>query len=226
MMYRSVLASLALVALVQAAPITEATKTTGNSVGDATDGGIIIPKPTFILFPPVTGPIKPSDKRDTEVKERQFSWGDPTTGWNPPATGGGDTTIGTPIGGGLNPPATGGGDTTIGTPIGGGLNPSNKRQTIISGSDPIKAKIIALELEYETLLQAFGTKGPKPIQNRLKAIKEELLKYGITIIQSPDGTTTTFTPGKRDFTFPVGSLPGGPLIPENPIPGGPLEPST
>ncbi|KAI0443694.1 hypothetical protein F4803DRAFT_304683 [Xylaria telfairii] len=204
-MHRAVLTSLALAALVQAAPIMEATKTTGDSVGDATVDGIIIPKPTFILLPPITGPIKPSDKRDTEVKERQFSWGDPSTGW-------GDL------------PTTGG-DTTIGTPITGGINPSNKRQTIIGGEDTTKDKIAALELEYETLLHNFGTNGPKPIQARQKAIKDELHKYGITIVQSPDGTTTTFTPGKRDFTLPGGTIPGGPLTPENPIPGGPLQPS-
>ncbi|KAI0456618.1 hypothetical protein F5B21DRAFT_502224 [Xylaria acuta] len=209
-MHRAVLASLALVALVHAAPITEPTKTTGNSVGDATTEGIIIPKPTFILLPPITGPIKPSDKRDTEVKERQFTWGDPSTWW----------------GVGNDQPPTPTGDTTIETPITGGMNPSNKRQTIIGGGDVTKARITALELEYETLLHTFGTNGPKPIQNRIKAIKDELLhKYGITIIQSPDGTTTTFTPGKRDFTFPGGPLPGGPLLPENPIPGGPMEPS-
>ncbi|KAI3329381.1 hypothetical protein HD806DRAFT_530774 [Xylariaceae sp. AK1471] len=219
-MHRTVLASLALVALVHAAPITGATKTVAERqliVGDPTTGGITNPKPTFIIFPPITGPIEPSTKRDTEVKERQFSWGDPSD----------------------QPPVPGSGDSTIGTPITGGLNPSNKkRQVIISGADPTKAKIEALELEYETLLHQFGTQGPKPIQNRLKAIKDELLhKYGITIIQSPDGTTTTFTPGKRDFTFPGGPIPGGPLIPaepfpggplvpEKPVPGGPLEPST
>ncbi|KAI8953790.1 hypothetical protein F4801DRAFT_576112 [Xylaria longipes] len=168
-MHRAVLASLALVALVHAAPITEATKTTGILVGDAAIRDIF-PKPTFILLPPITGPIKPSDKRDTAVKERQ-------------------------------------------TIIGG-------------GGDATKTRITTLELEYETLLHTFGTNGPQLVKNRLKAIKDELLhKYGITIIQSPDGTTTTFTPGKRDFTFPGGPLPGGPMIPETPIPGGPMEPS-
>jgi hypothetical protein len=214
-MHRTVLASLALVALVHAAPITEATKTVAErqlTIGDPTTGGIN-PKPTFIIFPPITGPIEPSTKRATEVKERQFTWSDPTTRWGT---------------GNDQPPVPGSGGTTIGSPISGGLNPSNKkRQVIIGGSDPEKAKIEALELEYETLLHKFGATGPKPVQNRLKAIKDELLhKYGITIVQSPDGTTTTFTPGKRDFTFPGGAIPGGPLVPENPIPGGPLEPST
>ncbi|KAI1157104.1 hypothetical protein F4825DRAFT_3140 [Nemania diffusa] len=208
-MHGAVLASLALVALVRAAPITEPTKTTEISAGDAA-ADIIIPKPTFILLPPITGPIKPSDKRDV-VKERQFTWTDPSTWWG--------------VGGEQPPAPSPSGETTIGTPISGGLNPSNKRQ-IISSPDPVKARITALEVEYEALLQTFGTTGPKPIQNRLKAIKDELLyKYGITIIQSPDGTTTTFTPGKRDFTFPGGPLPGGPLIPEIPLPGGPMEPS-
>ncbi|KAI1279196.1 hypothetical protein F5Y07DRAFT_397292 [Xylaria sp. FL0933] len=204
-MYRAALASLALVALVHAAPILDATKTT-EDVGDVTIG---YPKPTFILLPPITGPIKPSDKRDTEVKERQFSIGDPSTWWG--------------VGGGQPPNPTE--SSTIGTPITGGLNPSDKRQTTIGGTDPTKAKIAALELEYETLLHTFGTNGPKPIQNRLQAIKDELHKYGITIISSPDGTTTTFTPGKRDFIIPIGTVPGGPLTPEKPIPGGPLEPS-
>ncbi|KAI1183828.1 hypothetical protein F5B17DRAFT_109608 [Nemania serpens] len=159
-MHRAILASLALVALVQAAPITEATKTTETSVGDLTTG-TELPKPTFIILPPITGPIKPSDKRET----------------------------------------------------------------LASDTDPTKAHITALELEYETLLQAFGNNGPKPIQDRQKAIKDELFKeYGITIIQSPDGTTTTFTPGKRDLIFPGGPLPGGPLIPDDPLPGGPITP--
>ncbi|KAI3343033.1 hypothetical protein F4824DRAFT_127819 [Ustulina deusta] len=207
-MYQAVVASLALVALVHAAPITEATKTTENSVPDATIGEAY-PPPTFILLPPITGPIKPSDKRDTELEERQFSIGDPSTWWG--------------VGGEKPPTPT---ESTIGTPITGGLNPSDKRQISIGDTDLTKAKIVALELEYETLLQIFGTNGPKPIQTRLQAIKDELLhEYGITIVQSPDGTITTFTPGKRDFTFPVGALPGGPLIPDNPIPGGPLEPS-
>ena len=239
-MHRTILTSLALVALVHAAPITEPTKTTENSAGDVTIGEPY-PKPTFILLPPITGPIKPSDKRDAEVEEgqteisagdgtvtgpypnptfiilppitgpikpsdkreekRQFSIGDPSTWWG--------------VGGGQPPTPTE--SSTIGTPITGGINPSNKRQTLISGSDPTKAHIVALELEYETLLHKFGTNGPKVIKDRLQAIKDELLhKYGITIIQSPDGTVTTFTPGKRDFTLPSSSLPGGPLVPEDP----------
>ncbi|KAI0514831.1 hypothetical protein F5B22DRAFT_221184 [Xylaria bambusicola] len=252
-MHRGLLASLALVALIRAAPITEPTKTTENSAGDVTIGEnypkptfILLPpitgpikpsdkrgteveelqaenpagdvtigepsypKPTFILLPPITGPIKPSDKRDAEVKERQFSIGDPSTWWG--------------VGGEKPPTPTE--SSTIGTPITGGLNPSNKRQTLIGGSDPTKARIVALELEYQTLLHSFGTTGPKPIRDRLQAIKDELLhKYGITIIESPDGTVTTFTPGKRDFTLPVGSFPGGAMTPEDPIPGGPMEPS-
>ncbi|KAI1127921.1 hypothetical protein F5Y10DRAFT_186194 [Nemania abortiva] len=208
-MHGAALVSLALVALVRAAPITEATKTTEVSAGDATTD-IIIPKPTFILLPPITGPIKPSDKRDT-VKERQFVWGDPSTWWGV---------------GSDKPPVPAPSDgSTIGDPISGGMNPSDKRQ-ILSPTDPVKARIAALEIEYEMLLQTFGTAAPKPIQNRMNDIKNELLtKYGITIIQSPDGTTTTFTPGKRDFVFPGGPLPGGPLVPEDPIPGGPMEPS-
>ncbi|KAI1200599.1 hypothetical protein F5X97DRAFT_293194 [Nemania serpens] len=164
-MQRAFLASLALVALVQAAPITEPTKTRDTSAGDVTIGDL--PKPTFIILPPITGPIKPSDKRET-VAERQI---------------------------------------------------------IVADPDPTKAKIAALELEYEALLHTFGNGGPKPVQNRIKAIKDELLsKYGITIVQSPDGTSTIFVPGKRDLVLPGGSLPGGPLSPSDPLPGGPLSP--
>jgi len=207
-MHRSILASLALVALVGAAPITEGTKTVEERqiiIPFPTGGSN--PQPTFIILPPITGPIKPSDKRDAHVEEkRQFTWGDdPSTSWGP---------------------QPGGGDVTIGTPIGGGINPSDKkRQVIIGGSDADKAKIVALELEYETLLHKYGTSGPKFVQSRLKAIKDELLhKYGIIIVSSPDGTSTTFTPGKRDFTFPGGPIPGGPIVPEQPIPGGPIVP--
>ncbi|KAI1300274.1 hypothetical protein F5Y03DRAFT_230557 [Xylaria venustula] len=207
-MYRATLAFAALAALVHAAPIMEATKTTGESVRDVIIGGGY-PQPTFIILPPITGPITPSNKRDAEVKERQFTIGDPSTWWG--------------VGGDQPPTPTG--STTIGTPTTGGLNPSNKRQTIVSGTDPTKAKIAALELEYETLLHTFGTNGPKPIRDRLNAIAAELHKYGITIVSSPDGTTTTFTPGKRDFFFPGGTVPGGPILPDQPVPGGPLEPS-
>lgn len=210
-MQGKILASLALVALVHAAPIEEPSKTEEVIIGNP-GHGVAPPKPTFIIFPPITGPIKPSDKRETVVKERQFSWSDPSTWWGV---------------GNEKPPVPGTGESTIGEPISGGLNPSNKRQTIIDETDPVKAKIIALELEYETLLHKFGTKGPKPIQARLEAIEYELLhSYGIKIIQSPDGTSTTFTPGKRQFTFPVGPLPGGPMIPETPVEGGKIEPST
>ncbi|KAI0392882.1 hypothetical protein F5Y17DRAFT_459431 [Xylariaceae sp. FL0594] len=207
-MHRTILASLALVALAAAAPITEGTKTVEERqivIPIPTAAGAN-PKPTFIIFPPITGPIKPSDKRDLAEK-RQFSWGDdPSTSWVP---------------------QPGGGGVTIGTPITGGLDPADKkRQAIIGGSGDEKAKIVALELEYETLLHEFGTGGPKVVQQRLKAIKDELLKeYGITIVQSPDGTSTTFTPGKRDFIIiPGGVVPGGPIVPENPVPGGPIVP--
>ncbi|KAI1810202.1 hypothetical protein GGS20DRAFT_219035 [Poronia punctata] len=209
-MYRTILASLSLVALVSAAPIMEGTKTVEARqlvIGDPTNGGHN-PEPTFILLPPITGPIKPSDKRDVGEEKRQFSWGDPPTTWWP-----------------TDPPASGGGDISIGDPIGGGINPSD-RQNIVASDD--KSKIKALELEYETLLHTFGTGGPKVVQQRLKAIKNELLhKYGITIVQSPDGTSTTFVPGKRDFIIlPGGTIPGGPMVPDTPVPGGPIKPST
>ncbi|KAI8624638.1 hypothetical protein F5Y19DRAFT_480382 [Xylariaceae sp. FL1651] len=214
-MYRATLVSLALVALVHAAPITEPTKTVKErqiTLGNPTTGETI-PDPTFIILPPITGGLNPSTKRATKtVEERQFSWGDPSTGWG---SGGGQ-------------PSAPSASSTILPPITGGLNPSTKKRQVLGGSgpDPTQAKIISLELEYETLLQAFGSvaAAPKPIQNRMKDIKSELLKYGITIVQSPDGTITTFVPGKRDV-LPDGVIPGGPLVPAKPIPGGPIVPS-
>ncbi|KAI1083098.1 hypothetical protein F5B20DRAFT_445848 [Whalleya microplaca] len=154
-----------------------------------------------------TAPVSEPTKT---IKSRQFTWGDPGT-W---------------FGGGNDQPPVPAPSTTILPPIVGGLEPSTKRQddTIgIGGSAPdeTKAKIIALELELEKLLQAFGTHAPWPIAQRIDFLKAELLKYGITVVQSPDGTTTTFTPGKRAVEA---YLPGGPLVPANPYPGGGLVP--
>ncbi|KAI0012144.1 hypothetical protein F4779DRAFT_103914 [Xylariaceae sp. FL0662B] len=152
---------------------------------------------------PVSEPTK-------TVKPRQFTWGDPGT-W---------------FGGGNEQPPAPAPITTILPPIVGGLNPSDKRQDntigLIGGApDETKAKIIALELELEKLLQTFGAHAPWPVAQRIDFLEAELLKYGITVVQSPDGTTTTFVPGKRDVE---GSFPGGPLVPENPYPGGRLTP--
>ncbi|KAI5918519.1 hypothetical protein F4810DRAFT_691758 [Camillea tinctor] len=227
-MFRASITALALVAAARAAPVLEATKTVQErqfSWGDPSTwfgpGGAQppVPSPTMIILPPIVGGIHPSDKRATStVQARQFTWGDPGTWFIP---------------GNEQPPSP---TTIILPPITGGLNPSDKRQedTIgLGGStlDPTQAKIKSLELEFETLLHQFGTQGPWPVAQRLKAIKEELLKYGITIVESPDGTTTTFIPGKRDVEeiipggpfVPSGSTPGGPMVPDPSVPGGPIE---
>ncbi|KAI1477003.1 hypothetical protein K445DRAFT_209238 [Daldinia sp. EC12] len=201
-MHRVGITTLALAALVSAAPISEPSKTVDQRdfiVPDPSGwlpGAGSPPPPTFTLLPPITGGLEPS------TKKRQ------------------DTVIVLP-------------------PITGGLNPSDKKKrqdTIGIGdgsTDPVKAHIKALELEYEALLHNFGEHPPKPIAKRLAAIKDELLtKYGIKIIQSPDGTTTTFVPGKRDVVDNDG-LPGGPFFPlpgfpspvtpDPVVPGGPIE---
>lgn len=202
-MHRAGLAALALAALASAAPITEPTKT---------------------------------------VEERQFSIGDPGTwfpgtGTQPPPP---TFTILPPITGGLEPSTKKRQDTVILPPITGGLEPSDKKKrqdTIGIGdgsTDPVKAHITALELEYETLIHTFGAHPPKPVAKRIAAIADELLtKYGITIVQSPDGTTTTFVPGKRDIVdddyvpggplWPLPTFPGGPVTPDPVVPGGPIQ---
>ncbi|OTB08709.1 hypothetical protein M426DRAFT_316724 [Hypoxylon sp. CI-4A] len=204
-MHRAGLTALALAVLASAAPIAEPTKT---------------------------------------VERRQFSITDPGTwfpgsGSQPPPP---TFTILPPITGGLEPSDKKRQDTgIILPPITGGLNPSDKKakrqDTIGIGdgtTDPVKAHITALELEYETLLHAFGTNPPKPIAKRIAAIENELLtKYGIKIIQSPDGTTTTFVPGKRSVVddgyvpggpfFPAPGFPDGPIVPDPVVPGGGME---
>ncbi|KAI1382317.1 hypothetical protein F4677DRAFT_22942 [Hypoxylon crocopeplum] len=205
-MLRAGLTALALAALASAAPITEPTKT---------------------------------------VQKRQFSITDPITWFPgsgtapPPPT----FTLLPPITGGLEPSTKKRQDTVIVLPpITGGLEPSDKkaRQDSSIGigegasSDPVKAHIVALELEYETLIHTFGAKPPKVVAKRITAIQDELLsKYGITIVQSPDGTTTTFVPGKRDVVgddtvpsgplFPLPGFPGGPMLPDPVVPGGPIQ---
>ncbi|KAI2629612.1 hypothetical protein GGR54DRAFT_270577 [Hypoxylon sp. NC1633] len=210
------LTALALAALASAAPISEPTKTVQRREFSITDpitwfpgSGSSLPPPTFTLLPPITGGLEPSDKK------RQ----DDTGVFLPPITGG------------LNPSDKKRQDDTgvFLPPITGGLDPSDKKKrqdTIGIGdgsTDPVKAHIEALELEYETLLHAFGTAPPWPIAKRMTAIEDELLsKYGIKIIQSPDGTTTTFVPGKKRDVEPY--LPGGPMTPDPLVPGGPMDP--
>ncbi|KAI1780115.1 hypothetical protein F4818DRAFT_166105 [Hypoxylon cercidicola] len=193
-MLRAGFAALALAALVSAAPISEPTKTV-----DTTD----------TLSDPIT-------------------WF-PGSGTPPPPP---TFTLLPPITGGLEPSTKKRQDDTVIVlpPITGGLDPSDKKKredpiSIGDGStDVVKAHITALELEYETLLHTFGAYPPKPVAKRIAAIQDELLsKYGIKIVQSPDGTTTTFTPGKRDVVVGGDYIPGGPLFPDPGYPGGPFE---
>lgn len=174
---------------------------------------------------PISEPTKTVDTRDSQSDP--IIWF-PGGGSPPPPT----FTLLPPITGGLEPSTKKRQDTVIILPpITGGLDPSDKKKrqgsTIGIGdgsTDPVKAHITALELEYETLIHTFGTNPPKPVAKRIAAIADELLtKYGIKIVQSPDGTTTTFVPGKRDV---VGDdyLPGGPLFPDPSFPGGPMTP--
>ncbi|KAI1143385.1 hypothetical protein F5Y05DRAFT_408830 [Hypoxylon sp. FL0543] len=161
------------------------------------------------------------------VEERQIFVSPPGTQPLPPTF-----TILPPITGGLEPSTKKRQDTVVVLPpITGGLEPSDKKKrqdTIGIGdgsTDPVKAHIKALELEYETLIHSFGAHPPKPIAKRIAAIQDELLtKYGITIVQSPDGTTTTFVPGKRDNVVGDGYIPGGPILPLPGFPGGPITP--
>ncbi|KAI0889838.1 uncharacterized protein GGS22DRAFT_183183 [Annulohypoxylon maeteangense] len=222
-MHRAGLTALALAALASAAPISEPTKTVERRQFEWTNPGTWFPgpgtqppPPTFTLLPPITGGLEPS------TKKRQ------------------DFVIFPPITGGLEPSDKKRQDTVILPPITGSMDPSDKKKrqdTIGIGdgtTDPVKAHIIALELQYETLLHAFGPHPPKSVANRIAAIKDELLtKYGITIVQSPDGTTTTFVPGKRDLPideglpdgpfFPAPGFPGGSMSPDPVVPGGPIE---
>jgi hypothetical protein len=95
------------------------------------------------------------------------------------------------------------------TPPTTGIVISNKKRDdigpILGGSDPsaLKAHILDLELEYEHLLHKYGDHTPPEVAHRKKEIARELKKYGITIDDSPDGTTTTITPGKARRDGPV-----------------------
>ncbi|KAI8964932.1 hypothetical protein F5Y11DRAFT_59682 [Daldinia sp. FL1419] len=203
-MHRVGITALALAALASAAPISEPSKTTEQR-------DFVIPDPSTWL---------------------------PGAGSPPPPT----FTLLPPITGGLEPSDKKKRQDTgvILPPITGGLDPSDKKKrqdTIGIGdgsADPEKAHIKALELEYEALIHNFGVHPPKPIAKRIAAIQDELLtKYGIKIIQSPDGTTTTFVPGKRSVVdndyvpggplFPLPGFPGGPITPDPVAPGGPIE---
>ncbi|KAI4868614.1 hypothetical protein F4820DRAFT_115694 [Hypoxylon rubiginosum] len=177
----------------------------------------------LISAAPISEPTKTVEKKDSQTDP--IIWF-PGGGSPPPPT----FTLLPPITGGLEPSTKKRQDTVIVLPpITGGFEPSDKKRQgsigIGDGStDPVKAHITALELEYETLIHTFGAHPPKPIAKRIAAIQDELLtKYGIKIIQSPDGTTTTFVPGKRGV---VGDdyLPGGPLFPDPGFPGGGMNP--
>ncbi|ORY66012.1 uncharacterized protein BCR38DRAFT_407993 [Pseudomassariella vexata] len=176
----------------------------------------------------VRGAPTPVSEDGNTLEERQWTIGDPWSGfWPPPPspTAGGMNPpkekrqgnviiIGPPLTGGMKPPKGRRQDNSIsvGPPVVvGGLNPPRERRqdgiTIGGGDSTLKAKITALELQYEALIHAFGAHPPEPVEKQLKAIEAELLKYGIKIIRSPDGTTTTFTPGKvkREEASPLGA---------------------
>ncbi|KAI2614431.1 uncharacterized protein GGS25DRAFT_517279 [Hypoxylon fragiforme] len=191
-----------------------------------------------------TAPITSTEPTRTTLARRQFSITDPGT-WLP-GIGIGAPTPPPPPTFTLLPPVTGGlepsdkkakrQDHVILPPITGGLEPSDKKarrqDTIGIGdgttTDPVQAHIKALELQYEALVHEFGTADPpRPVARRIAEIEGELLeKYGIRIVQSPDGTTTTFVPGKkrRRDEQPGYSLPGGPLFPLPGFPGGGMNP--
>ncbi|KAI1799574.1 hypothetical protein F4811DRAFT_557696 [Daldinia bambusicola] len=182
---------------------------------------------------PISEPSKTVDQRDF-ISPDPVTWL-PGPGNPPPPT----FTFLPPITGGLEPSTKKRQDTVIVLPpITGGLDPSDKKKrqdnTIGIGdgssTDRVKAHIKALELEYEALIHNFGAHPPKPAANRIAAIQDELLsKYGIKIVQSPDGTTTIFVPGKKRSAAPVDGpffpLPGFPgrVTPDPVVPGGPIE---
>ncbi|KAH6646389.1 hypothetical protein BKA67DRAFT_541356 [Truncatella angustata] len=136
----------------------------------------------------------PVSKAERVLKQRQFQIGPtPTVIW------GGTTPTAIPTSGpGTLPPIT------------GGLNPPPRREDtgpVLGGSDSaLKAHITSLELEYEFYVQQYGKNPPEFVTKREKEIELELKKYGITIIQTPDGTSTTITFGKvkrQDSTGPT-----------------------
>lgn len=135
----------------------------------------------------------PEDK--LALEERQFQIGNPWTGIWPPGPPASTPVIIFPGGSGDD-----GGSVEIGS------STTEKRPTEIGGSEPsaIKKKLTALELEYESLVHKYGSHPPSDVAKRLQEIAAELKKYGISIIATPDGTSTVITFGKkakRQFTI-------------------------
>ncbi|KAK8089656.1 hypothetical protein PG997_004617 [Apiospora hydei] len=137
----------------------------------------------------------PEEKPVLEV--RQFQIGNPWTGIWPPGP-----PSPTPI---ITFPG-GEGDDSSDDAVEIGSSSTEKRQTQIGGSEPsaIKKKLTALELEYESLVQKYGSHPPSDVARRLKEIAAELKKYGITIVATPDGTSTVITFGKAKRQFTIG----------------------
>ncbi|KAK8056849.1 hypothetical protein PG993_002076 [Apiospora rasikravindrae] len=136
----------------------------------------------------------PIPEEKTALEKRQFQIGNPWTGiWppGPPAP--------TPI---ITFP---GGDDSSDDAVEIESSATEKRQTL-GGSEPsaIKKKLTALELEYESLVQKYGSHPPSDVARRLKEIAAELKKYGITIVATPDGTSTVITFGKAKRQFTIG----------------------
>lgn len=90
----------------------------------------------------------------------------------------------------------------------GGATPSTRERRDIGlgggRSSELKARLAALQLEYEALSQRYGSRPPSHVAQRLEAIAAELDKYGIAIVKSPDGTTTVITPGKTRRDLVIG----------------------
>ncbi|KAK6198236.1 hypothetical protein LQW54_010450 [Pestalotiopsis sp. IQ-011] len=154
---------------------------------------------TIALVALVYGSPTPTKKEILE--ERQWQIGDP---W---------TTILWP--GGSNPTAVPTSSPGILPPITGGFNPPREKRddsgpTLGWGdSDALKAHIVSLELEYEHLVQEYGQQPPSYVAKREKEIEKELKEYGIVIVQTPDGTSTTITFGKAKRQDDVGPVLGG-----------------
>ncbi|KAK9776924.1 hypothetical protein SCAR479_06325 [Seiridium cardinale] len=140
----------------------------------------------------------PTSTKEKKLEQRQWQIGDPYT-----------TTL--IVGGGAPPTAVPTSGPGILPPITGGFTPPPKRQDsspVLGGSDPsaVKAHLVALELEYEQLVQQYGKNPPPSVSNREKEIEVELKKYGIAIVQTPGGTSTIITFGKvkrQDNVGPV-----------------------
>ncbi|KAK7952021.1 uncharacterized protein PG986_007749 [Apiospora aurea] len=131
------------------------------------------------------------------MEERQFQIGNPWTGIWPPGPPAPTPIIAFP---------GGDDDDSSDDAIEIGSSAIEKRQTQIGGSEPsaIKKKLTALELEYESLAQKYGSHPPSDVARRLKEIAAELKKYGITIVATPDGTSTVITFGKAKRQFTIG----------------------